>query len=110
MVAPDGRHHMAEARLPMIWGDDQDADLLAYYRWLIRFRRQHPALWRGRRRTVHLDASAGTYAYTRATAGEVVIVCLNLSNEHRSVVAAGPTFEVAPWSGDVRVDSPGPSR
>ncbi len=38
---------MAEARLPMTWGDAQDGDLLDYYRWLIHFRRQHPASGEG---------------------------------------------------------------
>ena len=110
MVQPDGRHHMAEARLPMIWNEDQDAELLAYYRWLIHFRRRHPALWRGWRQTIHLDAGGGTYAYTRSTDEDVVTVCLNLSDGHRAVEAAGHTFELAPWSGDVRVHSLAPSR
>jgi glycosidase len=105
MVQPDGRHHMAVARRPMLWGDDQDADLLAFYRWLIHFRRRHPSLWRGRRQTVHLDAANGTYAYTRSGQGEIVTVCLNLSDRHRQVNAAGHNFELAPYSGDVHVQS-----
>jgi glycosidase len=109
MMQPDGGHQMAVARLPMIWGDAPDVELLAYYRWLIHFRSLYPALWRGRRRTVHLDASGGTYANIRATDDEMVTVCLNLSNERRAVVAAGHAFELAPWSGDYRVDSAGPS-
>ncbi|MGD8586896.1 MAG: alpha-amylase family glycosyl hydrolase [Chloroflexota bacterium] len=105
MNQPGGRHSMAEARLPMVWGDDQDADLLAYYRWLIDFRRQHPVLWRGRRQTVHLDAASGTYAYIRSGEDQAVTVCLNLSDEDRSVAIAGHVFELAPWSGDVRVET-----
>jgi glycosidase len=107
MRQPDGRHHMAEARLPMAWGDDQDADLLAYYHWLIHFRRQHPVLWRGSRRTVHLDVANGTYAYDRADESEIVTVCLNLSDEHRSVMVAGHSFHLGPWSGDVQLRTPG---
>ena len=110
MIQPDGRHHMAEARQPMVWGDDQDADLLAFYRWLIHFRRQHPSLWRGQRRTVHLDVGDGTYAYTRSSEGEIVTVCLNLSDEHRSVDAAGHVFQLAPCSGDVYVQNSEHSR
>lgn len=30
-----------ESRLPMLWGDDQDAELLAFYKALIRKRREH---------------------------------------------------------------------
>ncbi len=103
MIQPDGRHLMAEARLPMVWGADQDLELLAFYRWLVHFRRQHPVLWQGQRRTVHLDAKQGTYAYQRFDSHEVVTVCLNLSDERRSIVAAGDAFELAPVSGDVRV-------
>lgn len=104
MIQPDGGHRMAEARLPMVWGDEQDQDLRAFYRWLIHFRRQHPALWRGQRRTVHLDPIGRTYGYTRSTDDETIIVCLNLSEEDRSLRVAGHSFEVAPWSGDVHVD------
>jgi cyclomaltodextrinase len=109
MVQSDGRHHMAEARLPMVWGGEQDVDLLEFYRWLIHFRRRHPALWRGQRRTVHLDSRRGVYAYTRSGEGEVVTVCLNLSDEHRAVEVAGHSFTLTPWSGDVQVDQPGTS-
>jgi glycosidase len=106
MIQPDGRHLMAEARLPMVWGDDQDADLLAFYRWIIRLRSQHRALWRGQRRTVHLDVAAGTYAYTRADDSEVITVCLNLSDERRIVTVAGHRFDLSPWSGDVQSAMP----
>lgn len=100
---------MEEARAPMLWGDAQDADLRQYYRWLIRFRRDHPVLWRGRRRTVHLDPAAGTYAYTCSEAeededdGEIVVVALNAGDAERTFTAAGEPFSLAPWSGDVRV-------
>jgi cyclomaltodextrinase len=103
MMEPGGRHSMAEARLPMVWGDDQDEELLAFYRWLIRLRREHPVLWRGKRHTVHLDSANGTYAYARSGEGQVVTVCLNLSEQKRSVKVAGHAFELGPWSGDVRV-------
>lgn len=104
MIQPDGRNSMAVARQPMVWGDEQDADLLAYYRWLIHFRRQHPALWHGQRRTVHLDPGRGTYAYRRSAAGEAVTVCLNLSDQDNVVDIGGLTFRLAPWSGEVKVE------
>jgi cyclomaltodextrinase / maltogenic alpha-amylase / neopullulanase len=47
------------ARLPMLWGDDQDAELFEYYRSLA-------ALWRSLgdapRRTLHADAARFAYA------------------------------------------------
>lgn len=102
VIAASGRHEMAEARLPMLWGEDQDPDLLGYYRWLIHFRREHPALWRGSRKTVHLDESAGTYAYTRQDDREIIVVALNLSDEERDIEVSGQRFELGPWGGDAR--------
>src|SRR5690606_21083861 len=70
-------HIAEESRAPMRWGDEQDQELHSYYQWLIRLRREHPALWRGRRDTVHLDAGAGTLAYTRIDERERLLVILN---------------------------------
>ena len=47
-----GSEGMAECRQPMLWGEEQDADLREFYRWLIHFRREHPVLWHGRRQTI----------------------------------------------------------
>lgn len=106
-VIQEHGHVLEEARAPMVWGDAQDADLHQYYRWLIRFRRTHPVLWRGRRRTVHLEPAAGTYAYTcSATEGagdETILVALNAGDVERTFTAAGHRLSLAPWSGQIRV-------
>jgi len=102
IVAPSGRHEMEQSRLPMLWGDEQDADLVDYYRWLIHFRRQHPVLWRGDRKTVHLDEDDGTYAYIRGDDQEAIIAAFNLSDGERHFEIAGHSFELAPWSGSLR--------
>ena len=65
----------------MLWGEDQDKDLLDYYRWLIHFRRQHPVLRNGRRQTLHVDNQTGTYVYARINETETILVALNLSDE-----------------------------
>lgn len=93
---------MAEARAPMPWDNTQDADLHQFYRWLIRFRRVHPALWRGLRRTLHLDEAAGTYAYVRLDDVETLVVAFNLSDHPRRLTLLGQSFDLSPWSGDVR--------
>jgi cyclomaltodextrinase / maltogenic alpha-amylase / neopullulanase len=99
---------MAECRRPMPW-EDGDWELHAYFKWLIHFRRAHPALWRGARRTLHLDAQAGTYAYACSDGRETVIVALNLSDEARRIAlpAQGDTpahaFDLPAWGGDVHV-------
>lgn len=99
---------MAECRQPMWWGEEQDKELLAYYRWLIHFRREHPALWHGKRETVHLDVTSGTYVYLRQDEKEAVLVALNLSEVERPLSVTLPssqahTFHLPPWSGDVVV-------
>lgn len=100
---------MAECRQPMRWDAEQDAELVAWFRQLIHLRRERPALWRGDRRTVHLDAAAGTYAYARSIEGtdDVVIVGMNLSDEPQTFTAslaeglAEVTFELPAMDGDV---------
>jgi glycosidase len=73
----DGVIENAEARLPMLWGGDQNQDLLAHFRALGRLRSDSVALRRGDRRTVLADAEV--FAYERSTGDEKVIVALNLS-------------------------------
>jgi glycosidase len=55
---------LEEARLPMLWGEDQDAALLAFYRALVRLRRDLAAAWSQPRRTVLVDDERNVYAYT----------------------------------------------
>lgn len=38
---PDGSRRMEESRTPMLWGEQQNADLLSFYRSLIFWRRRH---------------------------------------------------------------------
>jgi glycosidase len=60
-VEPVGR--LEEARLPMLWDDNQDASLLIFYRDLIAFRQQTGEVWRLPRRTLITDDVVGLYAY-----------------------------------------------
>ncbi len=97
---------MEESRRPMLWGDEQDSDLTSYFWYLSHLRRAHPALWRGRRRTLHLDSAAKTYAYAREDGNDVVIVGVNMSEEPQSFVvpyvdgATRVTFDLPAMSGD----------
>ncbi|MBI1800809.1 MAG: DUF3459 domain-containing protein [Chloroflexi bacterium] len=74
-----------EARLPMKWGDEQDAELLAYFRRLVDLRRAHPVLRHGARRVVHLDAEAGTYAYVREDGAACALVVFNRGDVTRTL-------------------------
>jgi cyclomaltodextrinase / maltogenic alpha-amylase / neopullulanase len=58
---PVGR--LEEARLPMLWGDRQDHDLLAFYRELIAWRRQTTEVWSLPRETVLVDDARSFYVY-----------------------------------------------
>ncbi len=73
----DGVIENAEARLPMLWGSEQNLDLLAHFQALGRLRRDSAALRRGDRRTVLADAEV--FVYERSTADERVVVALNFS-------------------------------
>ncbi len=104
-----GSQGMEECRRPMLWGEEQDADLSSTFWHLSHLRRRHPALWRGRRRTLHLDSAAKTYAYAREDGGDVVIVGLNMSDEPQTFAvpyvagATKVTFQLPAMSGDVAV-------
>ena len=74
----------AEARLPMLWGDAQDSDLLVHFQKLGRLRAQSPALRRGTRRT--LRAAGDELVYERALDEERMVVTLNLRTLDGSVV------------------------
>lgn len=72
-----------EARLPMLWDEAQDAELLAFYRALIGLRRASFALRRGTRRTLYVTTD--TLVYERSGAGETLITALNLAAEARTI-------------------------
>jgi glycosidase len=87
-----------EARRPMLWDGDQDRELLAFYRELIRLRRDEPALRRGSRRTI--AATATTLSYAR----EDLVVTIDLETLsgqlHRDgmpIFATDLSTERIPW-------------
>jgi len=92
----DGLVENAEARLPMLWGDDQDRDLLAHFQRLGRQRRNSLALRRGQRRTVLADAAV--LAYERSSGAESVLVALNFSErpQRRELPALTGPIELGP--------------
>ena len=66
-----------EARQPMNWEDPQGQVLSDYFARLAALRRSHPVIVSGSRRTLHLDAAAGTYAYLRSGADGALLVAIN---------------------------------
>lgn len=75
---PDGSRRMEESRGLMLWDDDQNPDMLAFYTRLIAIRRQHPGLWRGSRHTLALHDD-GLYIVAIESQEQTAIVALNRS-------------------------------
>lgn len=86
-----------EARLPMRWGAEQDRELFAFYKALIAFRRAHPVIWNGKRRTVQADEGMLVYAVQAGGGGEALLVAINLADEpgQAALDAGGYTLALA---------------
>ena len=84
-----------EARLPMLWGDEQDEDLLTYFRRLGTLRRQFPAITSGRRKVVHLNVQNGTYAYLRTSEANSVLIVLNTSRRSQTIEIPNVAFRTS---------------
>jgi glycosidase len=78
----DGRG-LEVSRLPMPWGEEQDRQLLAWYRRLIEIRRSHLAIWEGERTTLHVDKV--TWVYALNGEGGLLIVALNSGSHPRDL-------------------------
>ena len=74
-----------DCRRPMIWDPSaQDQELLEWHRQLIRFRKAHTALTRGKIRTVH--ASGDIYAFERHHSEDYALVILNRGTGGQTIV------------------------
>lgn len=85
----DGSGHPEESRLPMLWGEQQNSDLLAFYRTLSAFRTQMGSVWREPRTTYSAEAQGGLYVYACGRQQQVV-VALNSSAETQHYTLSGP--------------------
>jgi len=86
---PDGSRRMEESRTLMSWDDEQDQDLLRFYRDLIAARRGQSGLWRGERTTL-AASDEGRYVVRIEREGRSAVVALNRGRtEQRLVVPAG---------------------
>lgn len=84
-----------EARLPMLWGDGQDEDLLTYFRHLGALRKQFPAITSGRRKVVHLNVQKGTYAYLRSSETNSILIALNTSRRTQTIDVPISSFKTS---------------
>ncbi|MEA3375778.1 MAG: alpha-amylase family glycosyl hydrolase [Chloroflexota bacterium] len=85
-----------EARLPMLWGDEQDRDLLSWYRQLIAARRAHPVIWEGERVTLFADSNSWCYQIAGADAQILVAVNVGADPRHLRIERAGVTHRLNP--------------
>ncbi len=74
-----------ETRLPMLWGDEADRNLLAYFQRLGELRKQFPVITSGKREAAHLNVQNGTYAYTRTSETQTVLIALNTSRHPQTI-------------------------
>ena len=84
-----------EARLPILWGNEQDKDLLAYFRRLGALRKQFPSLTSRKREVVHLNVEKGTYAYLRTLETTSVLIALNTSRCPQTINLPISSFQTA---------------
>lgn len=92
---PDGSRRMEESRTLMLWDDQQDQEMLAFYRRLIALRRQGGDLWRGQRNVLALT-DEGLYVVAIEQDARRAVVALNRSTTEQTVVLpAGMTLALA---------------
>ncbi len=92
-----------ESRLPMIWGDAQDQDLLRYFKTLIRLRHQSNALRRGARNVVEVEDA--WLVFKRSQENEEFLIALNLSDGLQVIPLPGVWQIAASTSEEVLVQS-----
>ncbi len=89
------RGFFEEARQPMLWGAEADHELVEFFRLLVSLHKSHPAIRRGARKVVHLDAKSGTYAYLRQLDDDILLAAFNLSDQMRMLTLDLPGFSKA---------------
>ncbi|HLF74076.1 MAG TPA: alpha-amylase family glycosyl hydrolase [Anaerolineales bacterium] len=83
------RYLFEEARQPMKWDAEQDAELVDFFRRLGALRRAYPVLHSGSRLTLHLDSAKGTYAYARTDGRSTVLMALNMNPSPQTLTVHG---------------------
>ncbi|MYB92651.1 alpha-amylase [Candidatus Poribacteria bacterium] len=84
-----------EARLPMLWGEEADKNLLTYFQRLGALRKQFPVLTSGKRKVVHLNLQNRTYAYLCTLETNSVLIVLNTSRRSETIDIPISVFQTA---------------
>jgi glycosidase len=73
-----------DCRRPFVWDrDQQDLDLLNFYRHMIRLRKEKVALRRGEFKTLY--ENKGIYSFARRLESQIIVVIFNNSNRDERV-------------------------
>jgi cyclomaltodextrinase / maltogenic alpha-amylase / neopullulanase len=75
---------MEEARQPMLWGEEQDTDLLDFYTRLIALRKKASSLRTGSREVLYVDEDL--LVFCRNQASEELVTALNVSQNNRRIL------------------------
>ena len=78
-VMQNGRAIHEEARLPMLWGDDQNKELFDFYRMLCNVRKNESTLTRGSRETIFVTKEV--LAYRRIEGSNSVVCVMNIADK-----------------------------
>lgn len=97
-VMQQGRAIHEEARLPMIWGSEQDRDLFAFYQGLIALRKAHAALRGGSRTNIYTGDQV--LVYRRSDPAKSLVTVLNFSEQETALelelTESLPAFATSP--------------
>ena len=98
-------HGMAENRVPMIWDETKNKDLRGFVKDVIAFRKDHPVIWKGERKTVYLDSQNGIYSYLITDGKESVLVAFNLGDTKQEVFIDSISYvlKIDAWGAKVEV-------
>ena len=77
--------HREEARHPMLWGEAQDRELLAYVQAWAWARRRHPSLGRGEVRTLYYGEDGSTWVGELTYGEDKTILAINIGDEAAGV-------------------------
>ncbi|MGQ9778478.1 MAG: glycoside hydrolase family 13 protein [Bacillota bacterium] len=87
-----------DCRKTMPWApEEQDQDLLTFYRRLGAIRKNSPALWDGTFLSVYQDNAAGIWAYLREAGEERLLVVMNTSEHDRIITFPSEAREEGRW-------------
>ncbi|NLG85145.1 MAG: alpha-glycosidase [Firmicutes bacterium] len=87
-----------DCRKTMPWNpEEQDQDLLAFYRKLGAIRKHSPALWDGTFIPFYQDNAAGVWAYLREAGEERLLMVMNASQHDRIIALPAEAREEGRW-------------